>query len=1003
MKQLSTVALLLGMIFHVGYAQELKVVQEYGIPQQTKVKTFTQPNGERITLEMHGNALANYVTNLNGEVVVKNQEGYWVVNTSKGAVAQTTSLGKVKSTQVKSGEMGARAFPHTGNPKLLVIIADYADYPHQISKEDIYKTLTQPNYNGTGSLRDYYLDNSNGQLNLDIVLTDWITLPKNRAEYAANWPLMAYDALATADAVVDYTQFDNTGDGAVESVAILHVGEGQEASYDPLDIWSHNLNLLEAGYDTAQMTFDGVVLNNYFTQPELVDGGVAEIGVFAHEFGHALGAMDMYDVLTNEDGVQDGTGGYDLMCYGSYNGERSGSQPAYMNPYYRGEVFDWMPVKELKNPETVKMFTDANYDTIYKIAAAAEGEYHYVSNYTPVKNNVYLPDHGLVLFHYDSLVFDSLEYYNYVNSYSRQGFYIKPPDVGSRLDGEGGAFPFLAIDAITDSTEVSLQDHLGQVSGHTIEHIVVSDTVIYFDFDGGDPTALKGNVIAVTDSWAEVNFYNSSQEPLLVVVNQDTVAAVPTMNEQVGDALSDGSLVVRTQAETKALLNDLNANTEYQIKWWSRSGKEGVLNFTTQQEPIHIYPYTEEFSSVEWSQKNHGTSNLVWSKNNVLNRNIQTTSAANGFYIADSEFEGVNEVQNAELYSPVFNFSSASKVEVSFEYQFEKVKESTTTFEYSIDEGTTWSKVYDLTDHGGATALAQMEFLSEFSGLPRVQFRWVFGASNEKYCAIDDFKVEIEDEDFPAVVDLRADTVNGQLLVQWNPAINSLPNGYEVTVNGQVVQTNAQTTYTAALNSAEYEIDVVAQYTGGNSVDKTIEVINIVALPANNLKVEYKGLGFGALIEWEKADNHNEDYFLGYNVYVGGSILTQLSQSTSYTHLYSYTDRVYSYTVEAIYENALSAHSTIILDTHEDVNSVQEIAVDDRISVYPNPSSDYILLQADETIELVNIYSLEGKLVKQETVGNYQSTISVSDLKTGVYIIELQTKETSYQTKLIKN
>ena len=38
---------------------------------------------------------------------------------------------------------------------------------------------------------------------------------------------MAYDAMVAADAVVDYTQFDNTGDGGVESIAILHVGEGQ--------------------------------------------------------------------------------------------------------------------------------------------------------------------------------------------------------------------------------------------------------------------------------------------------------------------------------------------------------------------------------------------------------------------------------------------------------------------------------------------------------------------------------------------------------------------------------------------------------------------------------------------------------------------------------------------------------------------------------------------------------------------------------------------------------
>ena len=42
------------------------------------------------------------------------------------------SLGKVKKNE--TNEMGARAFPHTGNP-VAGDIADYADYPHQISKK----------------------------------------------------------------------------------------------------------------------------------------------------------------------------------------------------------------------------------------------------------------------------------------------------------------------------------------------------------------------------------------------------------------------------------------------------------------------------------------------------------------------------------------------------------------------------------------------------------------------------------------------------------------------------------------------------------------------------------------------------------------------------------------------------------------------------------------------------------------------------------------------------
>ena len=63
---------------------------------------------------------------------------------------------------------------------------------------------------------------------------------------------------------------------------------------------------------TSPQVRDGVTINRYFMAPE--DG---RVGVMAHELGHLLmGWPDLYDT----DYTSAGTGGWDLMAGGSWNG-----------------------------------------------------------------------------------------------------------------------------------------------------------------------------------------------------------------------------------------------------------------------------------------------------------------------------------------------------------------------------------------------------------------------------------------------------------------------------------------------------------------------------------------------------------------------------------------------------------------------------------------------------------------------------------------------------------
>jgi hypothetical protein len=62
-----------------------------------------------------------------------------------------------------------------------------------------------------------------------------------------------------------------------------------------------------------------------------------------------------------------------------------------------------------------------------------------------------------------------------------------------------------------------------------------------------------------------------------------------------------------------------------------------------------------------------------------------------------------------------------------------------------------------------------------------------------------------------------------------------------------------------------------------------------------------------------------------------------------------------------------------------------------RITLYPNPAEDVIYLKSPLKIDRVNIFDLQGRLVKQYELRG-QTSLDVSDLESGVYLMEIQNK-----------
>jgi hypothetical protein len=82
---------------------------------------------------------------------------------------------------------------------------------------------------------------------------------------------------------------------------------------------------------------------------------------------------------------------------------------------------------------------------------------------------------------------------------------------------------------------------------------------------------------------------------------------------------------------------------------------------------------------------------------------------------------------------------------------------------------------------------------------------------------------------------------------------------------------------------------------------------------------------------------------------------------------------------------------------------VDELNSQSNLIIYPNPVKDYIFIKENLGNTHLSIYSLNGKLVLEENVEiTAENPISLSNLKPGVYLIQLQNEERMFSAKIIK-
>ena len=304
----------------------------------------------------------------------------------------------------------------SGQPNYLAILVQFKDVSFTLEEPaSLFEGMLNGqgfDYEGaTGSVADYYSDNSFGRYRPSFDVYGPVTLEGRMRDYgrdviehgervrdvAPEWAVL--EACRQLDEDVDFSVYDADGDGFADLVVVIYAGYDQAAGGKADAIWSQQWNM--QNYDEEEIkdaSFDGVRLAQYITTPELqgAEGeALASIGPLCHEMGHFLGLPDFYDT----DGAQEGNAGglyaFSLMGRGLYN--NGGHTPPSLNAVEKS-LLGWL--EEAALPELPKGDVRLASGDVYVSHTQTEGEYFLYEFRSGTGWDAPLPK-GLVIYHVD--------------------------------------------------------------------------------------------------------------------------------------------------------------------------------------------------------------------------------------------------------------------------------------------------------------------------------------------------------------------------------------------------------------------------------------------------------------------------------------------------------------------------------------------------------------------------------------------------------------------------
>lgn len=371
--------LMLSMLFAFGTAAN-------AVPAKKLQKVITLANGTQVSVELRGDEYLSWWEGTDGTAyrTTATDENVFEAfdleaqkpaaaarraRTEQGRVARLARVkNSLKGADDKMRGLGGDHITYKGVKKGLVVLVDFKNKKFADGHDLEYyknvingKDFSDEEEGYVGSVRDYFLAQSNGQFELDFDVVGPVTMSKNYGYYGNDGAYQkdekVYEMIKEAcDGIkdkVNLKNYDWDGDGEADQVFFLYAGLGQASGGSAGTIWPHESELRY--WPCGVLSYPTGKINTYACanelQPETQGSSryiSAGIGTICHEFSHCLGFADMYDTT--------GGGGYgmsvfDVMDQGSYNG--NGFVPCNYTAFERIYA-GWVEPIELIDPATVK-------------------------------------------------------------------------------------------------------------------------------------------------------------------------------------------------------------------------------------------------------------------------------------------------------------------------------------------------------------------------------------------------------------------------------------------------------------------------------------------------------------------------------------------------------------------------------------------------------------------------------------------------------------------------
>lgn len=314
---------------------------------------------------------------------------------------------KIDAAPIEGNQLGLTILvqfpndPNTGG-------ADPINFPSDRAK--IQRFCNQTNYteNGnTGSVRDYFFDQSLGKLTYTQKVTPIVTLPNprnfyNYSDYPNNRNLQdpqvaGSQIISDAVAILKSQNFDFSGltvNANNQAVATNVFFAGPDSGSWAQGLWPHASTVIpgiSVGAGSQPITLSSYQMTN-------LENNAPVIGTFCHENGHLLlDYPDLYDV------IGEGVGEHCLMGSGNYLND--GKTPCPINVHFK-DLVGWATITSL-NPNayrTVDLPTTGNIG--YRVMnPSAQTEFFMVENRgAGDKWAKFCDDKGIAIWHVDENV-----------------------------------------------------------------------------------------------------------------------------------------------------------------------------------------------------------------------------------------------------------------------------------------------------------------------------------------------------------------------------------------------------------------------------------------------------------------------------------------------------------------------------------------------------------------------------------------------------------------------